>query len=87
MSASHLPFLQHNTRTSYSIENRSLTSLSSISELSRFIAAGRLNCVIDKVNQAVTTNRPDFKNAQYEQIIKQGDIVLNSIQKLSRTAL
>lgn len=53
-------------------------------ELSRFIAAGRLNCKIDKVNGIVETNRPDSKNFQYQSIIKQGDILLNRIQKLSR---
>ena len=35
-------------------------------ELSRFIAAGRLNCKIDKVNGVVETNRPDHKNWQYQ---------------------
>ncbi|KAJ1911743.1 proteasome regulatory particle subunit [Tieghemiomyces parasiticus] len=53
-------------------------------DLSRFIAAGRLNCVIDKVNGIVETNRPDVKNAQYQTCIKQGDILLNRVQKLSR---
>ncbi|RWS30570.1 26S proteasome non-ATPase regulatory subunit 6-like protein [Leptotrombidium deliense] len=53
-------------------------------ELSRFIAAGRLHCKIDKVNEIVETNRPDTKNYQYQAYIKQGDILLNRIQKLSR---
>ncbi|KAJ2799256.1 proteasome regulatory particle subunit, partial [Coemansia helicoidea] len=53
------------------------------SELSRFAAAGRLHCVIDKVGGIVLTNRPDTKNAQYQSTIKQGDILLNHIQKLS----
>ncbi|KAI9594737.1 26S proteasome subunit RPN7-domain-containing protein [Syncephalis fuscata] len=53
-------------------------------ELSRFISLGRLHCVIDKVNGIVETNRPDAKNAQYQTCIKQGDILLNRIQKLSR---
>ncbi|KAF9359208.1 26S proteasome non-ATPase regulatory subunit 6 [Mortierella sp. AD094] len=53
-------------------------------DLSKFISAGRLNCVIDKVNGIVETNRPDAKNAQYQQAIKQGDILLNRVQKLSR---
>ncbi|KAJ2782227.1 proteasome regulatory particle subunit [Coemansia interrupta] len=52
-------------------------------ELSRFVAAGRLHCVIDKVAGIVETNRPDTKNAQYQTTIKQGDILLNRIQKLS----
>jgi len=54
------------------------------SELSRFIASGRLHCKIDKVGGIVETNRPDAKNAQYQSTIKQGDLLLNRIQKLSR---
>ena len=53
-------------------------------ELSRFIAAGRLHCKIDKVGGIVETTRPDSKNWQYQATIKQGDILLNRIQKLSR---
>jgi len=53
-------------------------------ELSRYIAAGRLHCKIDKVGGIVETNRPDSKNWQYQAVIKQGDILLNRIQKLSR---
>ncbi|KAJ2357154.1 proteasome regulatory particle subunit [Coemansia erecta] len=52
-------------------------------ELSRFVAAGRLHCVIDKVGGIVVTNRPDTKNAQYQSTIKQGDLLLNRIQKLA----
>jgi len=53
-------------------------------ELSRFIASGRLHCKIDKVGGIVETNRPDTKNAQYQTTIKQGDLLLNRVQKLSR---
>eukprot|EP01136_Pigoraptor_vietnamica_P044899 Opistho-1_new@22192 len=53
-------------------------------ELSRFIAAGRLNCKIDKVRGIVETNRPDSKNAQYQSVIRHGDLLLNRVQKLSR---
>ncbi|XP_064632860.1 26S proteasome non-ATPase regulatory subunit 6-like [Lineus longissimus] len=53
-------------------------------ELSRFIAAGRLHAKIDKVGGIVETNRPDSKNHQYQTTIKQGDLLLNRIQKLSR---
>lgn len=53
-------------------------------ELARFIAAGRLHCKIDSVGGIVETNRPDSKNYQYQACIKQGDILLNRIQKLSR---
>ncbi|OSD08281.1 hypothetical protein PYCCODRAFT_1462545 [Trametes coccinea BRFM310] len=54
------------------------------SELSRFIASGRLHCTIDKVNGVVETNRPSVKNAQYETVIRQGDILLNAVQRLSK---
>ncbi len=32
----------------------------------------------------IETTRPDTKNAQYAAVIKQGDALLNKIQKLSR---
>ncbi|CAL9179443.1 unnamed protein product, partial [Musa hybrid cultivar] len=53
-------------------------------ELSRFIAIGKLHCKIDKVAGILETNRPDAKNALYQATIKQGDFLLNRIQKLSR---
>ncbi|KAF5952146.1 hypothetical protein HYC85_010090 [Camellia sinensis] len=56
-------------------------------ELSRFIAAGKLHCKIDKVAGVLETNRPDAKNALYQATIKQGDFLLNRIQKLSRVLL
>ncbi|CAL5397476.1 unnamed protein product [Camellia sinensis] len=46
-------------------------------ELSRFIAAGKLHCKIDKVAGVLETNRPDAKNALYQATIKQGDFLLN----------
>lgn len=53
-------------------------------ELSHFISAGRVNAKIDKVGDVVETNRPDKKNAQYQEIIKKGDALLNQVQKLGR---
>ena len=53
-------------------------------DVSKFIAVGRLNAVIDKVAGIIETNRPDTKNAQYQATIKQGDLLLNRIQKLGR---
>jgi len=53
-------------------------------ELSTFIASGRLHCKIDRVGGIVETNRPDLKNAQFNSVIKQGDLLLNRVQKLSR---
>jgi 26S proteasome regulatory subunit N7 len=53
-------------------------------EVSRFISAGRLNCKIDKVGGNVETNRPDKRNTQYAATIKEGDLLLNRIQKLTK---
>lgn len=53
-------------------------------ELCSFISAGRLNCKVDKVAGVVETNRPDAKNALYQTVIKQGDLLLNRVQKLSK---
>lgn len=53
-------------------------------ELSRFIAAGRISAKIDKVGGMAQTNRPDLKNAQYQAVIKKGDTLLNSVQRLAR---
>ncbi|KDR68659.1 hypothetical protein GALMADRAFT_256432 [Galerina marginata CBS 339.88] len=53
-------------------------------ELSRFIANGRLHCSIDKVRGIVETTRPSLKNAQYETVVKQGDVLLNEVQRLSK---
>ena len=53
-------------------------------ELSSFISGSRLSCSIDKVGGIVSSTRPDTKNAQYQATIKQGDLLLNRVQKLSR---
>ncbi|EGN95771.1 hypothetical protein SERLA73DRAFT_186989 [Serpula lacrymans var. lacrymans S7.3] len=54
------------------------------SELSRFIANGRLHCSIDKVHGIVETTRPSVKKTQYETVVKRGDILLNAVQRLSK---
>jgi len=54
------------------------------SELAAFISSGRLSCSIDKVGGIVSSTRPDTKNAQYQATIKQGDLLLNRVQRLSR---
>jgi len=53
-------------------------------ELCRFIVSGRLSCKIDKVGGVVETSRADVKNGQYNAVIKQGDVLLNRIQKLTK---
>merc|ERR1712100_650396 len=52
-------------------------------EISEFIAAGRLSAKIDKVAGAIETPRPDYVNTHYHDTIKQGDQLLNSLQKLA----
>jgi len=53
-------------------------------ELARFVACGRLPAKVDKVANVVETNRPDYKSAKYQSIIKSGDVLLNRIQQLAR---
>lgn len=53
-------------------------------EVSRFIAAGRLNCVIDKVAGLVITSPPDQRNTEYVALIKQSDALAARMQKLGR---
>lgn len=53
-------------------------------EVSQFIANGRLRCTIDKVDGKIDTNRFDERNGYYNSIIKNGDALLNRVQKLSR---
>lgn len=50
-------------------------------DLSKFIPTKQLNCVIDRVNGIVETNRPDNKNAQYQLLVKQGDGLITKLQK------
>jgi 26S proteasome regulatory subunit N7 len=37
-----------------------------------------------QVGGVVETSRPDSKNAQYQQAIKNGDLLLNRLSKLAR---
>jgi len=53
-------------------------------ELSRFIVLRNLPCKIDMVARVVETIRPDNRNILYQKTLKQGDSILNRIQKLSR---
>ncbi|TFK18526.1 PCI-domain-containing protein [Coprinopsis marcescibilis] len=53
-------------------------------ELSRFIASGRIHARIDKVNGVVETRRPSKKSAQYEVVVRRGDLLLNEVQRLSK---
>ncbi|KAF1981072.1 PCI-domain-containing protein [Aulographum hederae CBS 113979] len=50
-------------------------------DLSNFIATGRVPCTIDRVNGVIETNRPDYKNQQYADVLKQGDQLITKLQK------
>lgn len=50
-------------------------------DLCKFIPNKKLNCVMDRVNGVVETNRPDNKNSQYQLLIKNGDALLTKLQK------
>lgn len=53
-------------------------------DLSRCIAAGRINAMIDRVKHVIEISRPDEKCAKYHAALKHGDIMLNQVQNLSR---
>lgn len=50
-------------------------------DLAKFIAAGRLSCTIDRVQGVIETTRPDDKNKQYTDVVKQGDALITKLQK------
>lgn len=53
-------------------------------ELSRFIAASRLNCKIDKVKGVIVATKADIRSSQYQDVLKEGDLLLNQIQKVAK---
>ena len=53
-------------------------------EVADFIVLGRLSAKIDKVSSVIESKRLDSKNSLYQAVIKQGDVLLNRIQKLSK---
>ncbi|KAF8252321.1 PCI-domain-containing protein [Wilcoxina mikolae CBS 423.85] len=53
-------------------------------DLSKFIPSKKLNCTIDRVNGVIETNRPDDKNRQYNEVVKQGDQLLTKLQKFGQ---
>jgi len=50
-------------------------------DLAKFIAAGRVSCTIDRVQGIIETTRPDDKNKQYTDVVKQGDALITKLQK------
>eukprot|EP01061_Rhynchopus_euleeides_P046352 TRINITY_DN8753_c0_g2_i1.p1 TRINITY_DN8753_c0_g2~~TRINITY_DN8753_c0_g2_i1.p1 ORF type:complete len:417 (+),score=195.15 TRINITY_DN8753_c0_g2_i1:53-1252(+) len=55
-------------------------------QLSIFIASGRLGCKVDKASGSVETTQTDTRSYQYQQFLKEGDILLNRVQRLARVA-
>ncbi|KAJ8942004.1 hypothetical protein NQ314_010233 [Rhamnusium bicolor] len=53
-------------------------------DISKLIAAGRLNYKIDKVNETVVNIPNNMKNEVFKSVLKQGDLLLNRVHKLSR---
>jgi 26S proteasome regulatory subunit N7 len=53
-------------------------------ELCEFIYLGRLTCKIDKVNGVIESCRPDTRSSIFQNIVKNGDFLLNRLQKLAR---
>ncbi|ROT36262.1 26S proteasome regulatory subunit RPN7 [Sodiomyces alkalinus F11] len=52
-------------------------------DLANFVAGGRIACTIDRVtgNGIIETNRPDDKNKQYQDVVRQGDQLITKLQK------
>ncbi|PGG96586.1 26S proteasome regulatory subunit N7 [Blastomyces parvus] len=50
-------------------------------DLAKFIAGDRIACTIDRVKNIIETNRPDDKNKQYADVVKQGDALITKLQK------
>ena len=61
-----------------------VTYTCSSSDLAKFIAGGRIPCTIDRVagkGGIIETNRPDDKNKQYQDVVRQGDQLITKLQK------
>ncbi|KAF2760342.1 26S proteasome regulatory subunit RPN7 [Pseudovirgaria hyperparasitica] len=54
-------------------------------DLSKFIAGDRVPCTIDRVKGIIETNRPDDKNKQYNDVVKQGDALITKLQKYGQS--
>lgn len=53
-------------------------------ELSHFISIGKIKCKIDKVAGVIESNTPDKTIEQYSLMLKEGDHLLDRLQKLGR---
>lgn len=61
--------------------SRMFVDTDSYRDLAKFIAAERISCTMDRVNGVIETNRPDDKNKQYADLVKQGDSLITKLQK------
>lgn len=61
------------------------TNIDDHRDLAKFIAGDRIACTIDRVNGVIETNRPDDKNKQYADVVKQGDALITKLQKYGQT--
>lgn len=70
-----------------SLSIKSMASLFKVSvefldnDLCKFIPNKKLNCIIDKVDGIIQTNKFNNKNIQYQELIKSGDALLTKLQK------
>lgn len=53
-------------------------------DISKFIAAKRLNYKIDKVSRKIINIQSDRQAEMFENVVKHGDVLLNRIHKLTR---
>lgn len=60
-------------------------NLTWLRDLAKFIAADRIPCTIDRVKGIIETNRPDDKNKQYADVVKQGDQLITKLQKYGQS--
>jgi len=52
-------------------------------EIAYYIGKGKLNCKINKVTRTINTITPEVKNQKYNEILRQGDLLLSQLQKLA----
>ncbi|KAJ8940860.1 hypothetical protein NQ318_008231 [Aromia moschata] len=71
-------------KLSYMADQFGVTSDYIENDISNLIANGRLNYKIDKVSETVINVPDDPKTEVFKSVLKQGDLLLNRVHKLSR---
>lgn len=56
-------------------------------DLCGFITEGKLKCAIDSVDGVVATRQYKQRDIEFQKVVKRGDILINRLEKLSRTLL